>query len=191
MCLTSLKITLLNYIMIINDAFITKEEINSKKLSVIIENGLTLTDLAKSANNMFGKILVLVYLIVILSIVNGTFLGLNVVKAFSTLEPGLILTSITGFTIACIGIITLRTYACIGQHLCEAYSVVNDRLSKVLMLDGICDKQRRELEFLVTRFSIRSPIRPLDMFDMNYANCAVLNNIMFTYTIILMQFKGY
>ena len=162
-----------------------------KKLSVIIENGLTLTDLAKSANNMFGKILVLVYLIVILSIVNGTFLGLNVVKAFSTLEPGLVLTSITGFTIACIGIITLRTYACIGQHLCEAYSVVNDRLSKVLMLDGICDKQRRELEFLVTRFSIRSPIRPLDMFDMNYANCAVLNNIMFTYTIILMQFKGY
>ena len=112
-------------------------------------------------------------------------------KAFSTFELGLILTCANGFCILTLYAIKLLFYARVGQHLCDAYVEIRDGLGKLLMQDGICDKQRRELEFVVSRFSIRSPIRPLDMYDMNYANLAVLGSIMFTYNIILMQFKGY
>ena len=167
------------------------KNINSMKISVIIENGYTLIELSKSANIIFGKLLALEYLINMAMNVIGTFLTLNIFKAFSSFEPSLILLS-TG----CISVViryTIKLHSCarVGENLCNAFNEINDGLGKILMLDGICDKQRRELEFLSNRFSITSPIRPMNMFDMNYAHFAVLNNIMFTYNIILMQFKGY
>ena len=190
MCLSSIKIALVNYIKIIQDA-VKAKEINYEKLSDIVDNGLTLTDLSKSANSICGKLLALEYIFIVFGSVNGMFISLNIFKAFSTFEPGLILTCTCGICNLTLYAIKLFYYVRAGQHLCEAYAEVHDELGILLMSDGICDKQRRELEFVVSRFSIRSPIRPLDMYDMNYANLAVLSSIMFTYNIILMQFKGY
>ena len=58
------------------------------------------------------------------------------------------------------------------------------------MRDGIEERQRRELGLLVDRFSCPCPIRPLDMFDLNYSSFLGLNNTMLTYLVILLQFKG-
>ena len=38
-------------------------------------------------------------------------------------------------------------------------------------------------------FSSRAPIRPMDVFDMNYASGASILGLMLTYMIILLQFK--
>ena len=58
------------------------------------------------------------------------------------------------------------------------------------MRDGIEDRQRRELDLLIDRFSCPCPIRPLDMFDLNRACLLGLNNTILTYLVILLQFKG-
>ena len=167
------------------------KNINSMKMSVIIENGSTLIELSKTANILFGKILALEYLINIGMNVVGIFITLHIFKGFSTLEYALIMLSMGSFFIVIRYTLKLHSCARVGQNLCNSYNEINDGLGRLLIHDGICDKQRRELEFLVNRFSIASPIRPLDMFDMNYGHFAALNNIMFTYNIILMQFKGY
>ena len=189
--LISLNAALLNYAKAMENAKKAKESIHPEKLSVIIGNGFDLIDLSKLANDMYGRLLAVEYLYSILGTVGGIFASLNIFKAFATFEPGLILMCTSGLCTASVALIRLHSFVSIGQHLCEAYVAIKDWLGQLLMMDGITDKQRRGIEFLVNQFSIRSPIRPLDMFDMNYANCAVLNNIMFTYTIILMQFKGY
>ena len=189
--LTSINVTHSHYVKSIQDALRERGITDSERLSVIIDNGNSLTALTKLANDIYGKILAIEYFTIILHIVPGSFVSLNILKAFSTFEPNLILKSINGFCFASVGVNTLYAYARVGQHLCDNNSEIQDCLRKLITLDGICDKQRRELEFLVTRFSAKSPIRPLDMFDMNYANCAVLMSIMFTHCIILMQFKGY
>lgn len=190
MCLSSIEIALVNYIKTIQDAVSAKKN-NSKVLSDIIDNGFILTDLSKAANSVYGKLLAIEYLFIIFGSIFGMFISLNIFKAFSTFEPGLFLTCTCGICNLTLYAIKLFYYIRVGQNLCEAYAEVHDELGKLLMSDGIFDKQRRELEFVVSRFSIRSPIRPLDMYDMNYANLAVLSSIMFTYNIILMQFKGY
>ena len=189
--LTSINITYSHYIKSIQDASSERGIMKTKRLSAIIDNGNSLTDLSKLVNTMYGKILAIEYLIITLHIVSGAFVSLNILKALSTFEPKLILKSINGFCIASVGVNKLYAYARVGQHLCDNNSEIKDCLRKLLTMDSICDKQRRELDFLVTRFSATSPIRPMDMFDMNYANCAVLISIMFTHCIILMQFKGY
>ena len=165
--------------------------LNSKKVSVLIDNGFTLIQLSKSANIIFGKVLALEYLSLMGMNITGVFLGFNIFKAISTYEPALILHCMTSYCLVIIYAIRFYSYAKVGQSLCNAYQEINEGLGLVLMHDNICDGQRRKLEFLVNCFSITSPIRPLDMFDMNFAHFAVLSNIMFTYNIILMQFKGY
>ena len=189
-CFISLNTALLNYKKNLQDAPKDKY-INSNKVSEIIDIGFTLIELSKAANIIFGKLLALEYLTIMGMNVVGAFIGLNIFKAFSTLEPALFLLSIGSYCVVITHAIKHHSYARVGQNLCNAYNEINDGLDKLLRHDGVCDKQRRELESLLNHFSIKSPIRPLDMFDMNYGSFAVQNNIMFTYSIILMQFKGY
>ena len=168
-----------------------KKFINFKQVSVILDNGFSLIQIAKSANTIFGKLLVLGYLCIMGMIVNGAFLGLNIIKAISEFDLTLIFLSMGSYTILISYAIRFHAYARVGQNLCDAYKDITDGLDELLMHDEICDSNRRKLETLVNRFSISSPIRPLKMFDMNFAHFAVLTNIMFTYIIILMQFNGY
>ena len=188
--LKSLNAALKKYVNKIQDALKDKY-VNSNELSDIIDIGFTLIEMSKLANNIFGKLLALEYLSVMEMSVVGAFIGLNIFKGFSNFEPALIFLPMGCYFVVITHAIKHHSYARTGQDLCNAYSEIKDGLDNLLMYDGVCDKQRRELESLFNRFSVTSPIRPMDMFDMNYASFAVQNNMMFTYSIILMQFKGY
>ena len=189
MSLHSLKIALCSYKRNIQ-AIIKAKELDESSTFKTINNGFTLLDLARQANDMFGKVLALDYISVMIMNIVGIFASLSMVTAFSNTEPALICLSISGFFIVILNMIKLYSYTHIGQALSKAYFDINNGLEELLLLDGIRGRLRRELELLVHRFSITSPIRPLDMFDMNSANFAVILNIMLTYVVILMQFKG-
>ena len=45
------------------------------------------------------------------------------------------------------------------------------------------------LEVLIDKFSVQCPFRPLDMFDVNFSTAASLAGLVFTYVIVLMQFR--
>ena len=170
--------------------------LNGKKLdentmSEIVDNGFTLLELARHANVIYGKVLAIDFISVMIMDVVGIFTCLALNTAIGNSNPAHIGLCIAGFFIVILNMIKLYSYTRIGQALSEVYSEIHERMDKLLLLDGISIKQRRELKFLVKRFSVRAPIRPLDMFDMNSANFAVISNIMMTYVIILMQFKGF
>ena len=190
MSLHSLKIALCSYKRSIQAIINVKELGESTSTFAVVDNGFSLLDLARQANDMFGKVLALDYISVMIMNIVGVFASLSLVTALINTEPALICFSISGFFIVILNMIKLYSYTHIGQALSKAYFDIKDGLEKLLLLDGIIGRQRRELELLVNRFSITSPIRPLDMFDMNSANFAVILNIMLTYVVILMQFRG-
>ena len=72
----------------------------------------------------------------------------------------------------------------------EAFDRNRRVLGRLQVRDGIEERQRRELDLLIDRFSNPCPIRPLDMFDLNYSSFLGLNNTILTYLVILLQFKG-
>ena len=45
------------------------------------------------------------------------------------------------------------------------------------------------MEVLIDKFSVSCPFRPLDMFDVNFSTAASLAGLVFTYVIVLMQFR--
>ena len=188
--LYSLKTALELYLINIQNV-IEAKIIDQSIMAETIDYGFTLLDLAKQANDIFGKVLAIDFISVMIMNVVGVFTCLALGTALGNSSLAHIFLCITGFFIVILNMIKLYSYTRIGQALSEVYLEIQDRLDKLLFLDGINDKQRRELEFLVRRFSVRAPIRPLDMFDMNSANFAVISNIMMTYVIILMQFKGF
>ena len=184
----SFNIVLIHYMKNLQDA---PNYIKSKKVSKLIDDGLAIIKLSKSANRTFGRLLAMEYWNIIGMSVVGAFNGLNIFKGVRAFQPALIIHAINSSCVVMIYFIKLFSYAQVGQNLCNAYNEIKTGLGELQMHDDICEKQRRELKFLVDRFSIKSPIRPLDMFNMNFAHLAVLSNIIFTYSIILMQFKGY
>ena len=50
-------------------------------------------------------------------------------------------------------------------------------------------KQRIQVSHLIEEFSRTSVIRPMDVFDMNYATATSVYGIVLTYIIVLLQFK--
>ena len=76
------------------------------------------------------------------------------------------------------------------QDLAEAFDRNRKSLGRLQVRDGIEERQRRELALLIDRFSLPSPIRPHDMFDLNRASNLGINNTILTYLVILLQFKG-
>ena len=188
--LYSLKTALELYLINIQNV-IEAKIIDQSIMAETIDYGFTLLDLAKQANDIFGKVLAIDYISVMIMNVVGVFMCLALNTAIGNSNLAHICLCITGLFIVILNMIKLYSYTRIGQALSEVYFEIQDGLEKLLLLDGTSVKQRRELEFLVRRFSVRAPIRPLDMFDMNSANFAVISNIMMTYVIILMQFKGF
>ena len=167
------------------------KRINMNTMSEITDNCFTLLDLVKQANTIYGKVLVVDFMSVMIMNVVGVFTSLALPTAMNNSSIAHICLCITGIFFVVLNMIKLYSYTRIGQALSEVYFETQDGIDKLLLLDGISIQHRRELEFLVKRFSVRAPIRPMDMFDMNSANFAVLSNIMMTYVIILMQFKGF
>ena len=77
--------------------------------------------------------------------------------------------------------------------MCDDAAEARERVQRMRM-----DKAKRltveetlEIETLVDwlSFSTRSPIRPMDAFDMNYSSGASIVGLILTYMIILLQFK--
>ena len=68
---------------------------------------------------------------------------------------------------------------------------VKDCLQDIIILkaNGIAKKERVELEVLIDKFSVSCPIQPLDIFDVNLANATTIAGLVFTYVIVLLQFK--
>ena len=188
-CLHSINRALQFYIVSIQKIICLKQ-LDENALSEMVDIGFTLLDLVRQVNDLFGKVFALDYTSIMIMNIVGVFNSLTIFTALSEQEPELIYLSFSGIFIVILNMIKLYSYTCIGQALSKAYSNTNEGLDKVLLLEGIGVQQRREIEFLVNRFSTTSPIRPLDMFDMNSANFAVMHNIMLTYVVILMQFKG-
>ena len=170
---------------------LTTKRINVNTMSEITDNCFTLLDLVKQANAIYGKVLVVDFMSVMIMNVVGVFTCLALPMAMKHSSIAHICLCISGIFIVILNMMKLYSYTRIGQALSQVYFETQDGIDKLLLLDGISIKQRRELEFLVKRFSVRAPIRPMDMFDMTSANFAVLSNIMMTYVIILMQFKGF
>ncbi len=54
---------------------------------------------------------------------------------------------------------------------------------------GLQTDLRDRLQLLTMHFSNSNPIRPMDIFGMNYASTASVAGLMFTYLIVLMQFR--
>ena len=51
-------------------------------------------------------------------------------------------------------------------------------------------EERCQLDVLITRYSNPGPIRPLDMFNLNFASAASSAGLLLTYLIVLMQFRA-
>ena len=84
----------------------------------------------------------------------------------------------------------MRSSQASQQDLAEAFARNRRSLGQLQVRDGIEERQRMRLALLIERFSLPSPIRPLDMFDLNRASLLGINNTILTYLVILLQFKG-
>ena len=57
-----------------------------------------------------------------------------------------------------------------------------------------CDAEALRIDTLIdwlSSYTSRAPIRPMDIFDLNYASGASITGLILTYMIILLQFKGH
>ena len=50
--------------------------------------------------------------------------------------------------------------------------------------------EKNKMDILIVRFSNSGPIRPLDVFNLNYASAASTIGLLVTYIIVLMQFRA-
>ncbi len=79
----------------------------------------------------------------------------------------------------------------IGQSIASKYANIRRNLQKIVVA-GATDLSLRELsqyEMLVDWFAKSSPIRPKDMFNLNFSSAATICGIVMTYMLVLVQFK--
>ena len=50
--------------------------------------------------------------------------------------------------------------------------------------------EKSKMDILIIRFSKSGPIRPLDIFNLNYASAASTIGLLVTHIIVLMQFRA-
>ncbi len=78
-----------------------------------------------------------------------------------------------------------------GQVMRTTYAGIRTKLQdRLLLRSSDPDVDREEARVLIDRFSASSPLRPMDMFDMHYESGASLAGLIFTYVIVLLQFKS-
>ena len=67
------------------------------------------------------------------------------------------------------------------------YAQIKTNLQNAMLLDL---PSKSHLEVTIERFTRPSPIRPMDMFDLNYASAMSIFGLLLTYLIVLFQFKA-
>ena len=65
---------------------------------------------------------------------------------------------------------------------------IKSNLQNALLLD-LPSKTQKTVEVAIERYSKSSPIRPMDMFNLNVANGASLAGLMLAYLLVLYSFK--
>ena len=77
--------------------------------------------------------------------------------------------------------------------MCEDVAEARERIQRMRMDNAkrLTAEETLEVDTLVDwlSFSSRAPIRPMDVFDMNYSSGASIMGLILTYMIILLQFK--
>ena len=81
----------------------------------------------------------------------------------------------------------------VGQKLCDDVSEARERIQRMRLDNAkrLTAAEILEMDTLIDwlSFSSRAPIRPMDVFDMNYSSGASILGLILTYMIILLQFK--
>ena len=81
----------------------------------------------------------------------------------------------------------------VGQKLCDDVSEARETIQRMRMDNAkrLTATETLEMDTLIDwlSFSSRAPIRPMDVFDMNYSSGASILGLILTYMIILLQFK--
>ena len=142
-------------------------------------------------NEMFGSILILETAVGLLTEVITLFFGLVMFTAF---QNGEINTYILQFGLGQL-FLGLFYYmrrmflTTAGQKLCNVYGKIKLNLQKFMGSHKLEDMENIQLNILIDQFSVAAPIRPYDVYNLNYASGFSVDGLMITYIIVLLQFK--
>ncbi len=78
-----------------------------------------------------------------------------------------------------------------GQDLASGYRSVRSALLGIVVerSETLTPKEQAEILILVDHFSTPAPVRPMDVFNLNYGSGASIVGLVLTYIIVLLQFK--
>ncbi len=81
-----------------------------------------------------------------------------------------------------------------GQKACELFEVLREKLTRIRIEDygELEAEDERRLDALLAGLATSAssaPIRPLDVFNLNYSSGVSSVGVMVTYLIVLLQFK--
>ena len=88
--------------------------------------------------------------------------------------------------LALVGLTELHALQSAGQAASNAYKRLKESCDRLRLGKGDVGE---ELSVLSERSS-SVPIRPMDIFNLNYASAASIYGMVLTYLVVLMQFKG-
>eukprot|EP00094_Tigriopus_californicus_P012420 TCALIF_12006-PA protein Name:"Protein of unknown function" AED:0.32 eAED:0.32 QI:0/0.5/0/0.66/1/1/3/0/427 len=191
--LGALNLALEQYNQIILDKLYTPPNpANSGDEDDMILLGNQIVDILEFTNTMYGPMLIFEYTECIIFIVIGYFFGISM---FTVLEDGLRLVPfLNGLACFLIGVsATLRVYGhnSGGQKLCRQTTKARRNLQKYVSHKfwTLSAESANNYELQVKYLSKPAPIRPMDIFDLNWSSALSLNGLMLTYIIVLLQFK--
>ena len=162
-------------------------------LKKVIRDGYELTYSMKEAEDMFGGMIMYMYILYNIMITCGLFFGVSFLGVLvgSSFSGGHLFCTLSIVTSAVLGFTILYYFLQIGQQLSDSYQNIRDRLEQLLIEEAetMSTRQRTEMDVLINRFANTTPLRPKDTFDMNYSTGASLGGLLLTYVIVLVQFK--
>ncbi len=163
------------------------------RLGRILDAGFWLSNLSEQANVTLGRLtLTILFVNVVLSSC-GVYLSTSL---FNVRRDGQfrIVNFLYGSSDAFVGvygIYVLYKLHKVGQELADAYRRVRRGLQLVAIeeADAMSPRESQQLAFLLEHYSSESPLQPLNACNINYASGASLAGLIFTYIIVLLQFK--
>jgi hypothetical protein len=188
-----LEFALAKYVSMIDSSqeIINRRSDSERMMSI----GFDLITLSEQADSCFGGILFFEYCLHLSNITCCTFFATGISAAFTATDgpkPAHTLNAIHYLMLAVYGFRRIWSFQNVGQMLCNRYQEIRRHLQHMRVdfaEDDLSRKNSCQLNTLIELFSNPSPIRPLDVFNMNYANGASVAGLILTYWIILIQLK--
>ena len=98
----------------------------------------------------------------------------------------IMLFSLSYMLFSCMFLLRLMSYHSVVQKMVRHCAQIKTNLQNALLLEL---PSKSHLEVTIERFSMSSPIRPLDMFDLNASSAMSIFGLLLTYLIVLFQLK--